>query len=137
MHQFAAVWRVGDNSVDVAVMVACQRILAGCDVAAIGATQTVSFEMSHQIAVAAAWLGKTSDAGGAEIRDQRLHRLRRRRVEIARNPLEVATLAHNATRDVPGIHFTRPTVTNAPQNWRNGAACCVCAQAASNRAMSV
>ena len=91
---FALIRRIGDDRVGVAIRVHRQGVLAGCDVAGIGAAQPEGFQMAHQRAVTAARLGKLADA--AQVRDQRWHRSGRRRVEIARDSLEIGTLAHVA-----------------------------------------
>jgi hypothetical protein len=54
----ARVGRVGDNRVGVAIRVEHQGVLAGGDVARIGAAQPERFKMAHQRAVTAARLGE-------------------------------------------------------------------------------
>jgi hypothetical protein len=76
-----------------------ESILASADVAAVDAAQAEGFQIPNQIAFASAGLGKGSDSAGAKERDQRRHRLRWRRVEVALAALEVGSLAHQPSRD--------------------------------------
>ena len=67
-------------------MVEFKRILAGADVALVGASQAEPFQMSDQRAVAATWLGKGADP--VKVRNQRQYRRKWRGVEITLTSLD-------------------------------------------------
>ena len=83
-----------------AVPVERQGVLAGRNVARIGAAQPEAFQVAHQGAVTATRLGECAHT--AQPRDQRQHRQARRRVKIAFAPLKGRTLAHLRPVSVAG-----------------------------------
>jgi hypothetical protein len=81
MHQRTGVWRVGDDGVLAAgVAITIQCVQSGAYVAFLDARQAEAFEMSDQLAVAAARFGEP--LGAVEVRDQRLYRGERSCVKI-------------------------------------------------------
>ena len=101
VHEWARVGRIGDDHLSAAVLVERQGVLAGRNVARIGAAQPEAFQVAHQGAVTATRLGECAHT--AQPRDQRQHRRARRRVEVARSALEAGSLAHQPASTVEGV----------------------------------
>src|SRR3954447_15047729 len=90
-----------------------ERVLSGRDVTGIGAGESEGFEVPHEVASTSARLGKA--ANPPKVREERRHRFRWRRVEVAWAPLEAtAALAHSAaSRNLAGISSSRGRARNS------------------------
>ena len=100
VHEWARVGRIGDDHLSAAVLVERQGVLAGRNVARIGAAQPEAFQVAHQGAVTATRLGERAHT--AQPRNQRQHRRARRRIKIAFAPFKGRTLAHLRPVSVAG-----------------------------------